>query len=125
MFSQAKKQLKAIGKAASQFFFKSFCLYTYIKIATQKYNSYLRDAVYPVFIFLHSYNHRPFFNFLVRDRSFIPDRCVCVCGGGGGEIIFQLACKKCEDGRTCFRCRISKCEQNDENYSYLDNFIDR
>ena len=46
-------------------------------------------------------------------------------GGGGGGIIFQLACKKCEDGRTCFRCRISKCEQNDENYSYLDNFIDR
>ena len=85
MFSQAKKQLKAIGNAASQFFFKSFCLYTYIKIATQKYNSYLRDAVYPVFIFLHSYNHRPFFNFLVRDRSFIPDRCVCVCVWGGGN----------------------------------------
>ena len=51
--------------------------------------------------------------------------CVCVWGGGGGGIIFQLACKKCEDGRTFFRRRISKCEQNDENDSYLGNFIDR
>ena len=122
-FRRLKNNLKPLERQQASFFFKSFCLYIYKKIATQKYNSYLRDAVYPLFIFLHCYNHRSFVNFLVRDRSFIPDRCVCV--GVGGGLIFQLACKKCEDGRTCFRCRISKCEQNDENYSYLDNFIDR
>ena len=82
MFSQAKNNLKPLERQQASFFFKSFCLCIYKKIATQKYNSYLRDAVYPLFIFLHCYNHRPFFNFLVRDRSFIPDRGV---GGGGGD----------------------------------------